>query len=52
LKLYWVDGMAVPPPEVVTDSESLLAWFERKEWELAHGPTAAPATTARLLGEY
>jgi hypothetical protein len=52
LKLYWVDGMAVPPPEVVADSESLLAWFERKGWELAHGPTAAPATTARLLGEY
>jgi len=52
LKLYWVDGMAVPPPEAAVDSERLLAWFERKGWELAHGPTAPAATTAQLLRDY
>ena len=52
LKLYWVDGMAVPPPEVAVDSERLLAWFERKGWEVAHGPTAPAPSTARALGDY
>jgi len=52
LKLYWVDGMAVPPPDVAVDSERLLAWFERKGWEVAHGPTAPAPSTARALGDY
>jgi len=52
LKLYWVDGMAVPPPSAATDSELMLSWLERKGWEVAHGPTAAAPSTMTMLGSY
>jgi hypothetical protein len=52
LKLYWVDGMAVPPPSAATDSELMLSWLERKGWEVAHGPTPAAPSTMTMLGSY
>lgn len=52
LKLFWVDGMAVPPPSAATDKEALLDWLERKGWEAAHGPVAAAGTTMQLLSDY
>jgi hypothetical protein len=30
LKLWYIDGMAVPPPHTTTDKEALLSWLERK----------------------
>ena len=52
LKLWYIDGMAVPPPHTTTDKEALLSWLERKGWEVAHGPVAAAGSTMRLLSDY
>jgi len=51
LKLWWVDGMAVPPPAASIDEQAMLAWLEKLSWQVGHG-LGASASTAQQLSDF